>query len=265
MSTSPEGIYDIGIVDPGIPVENPTQSYWLSEPGEISKLRSPWTDVADMVIIGSGITAVSLCSTLLLHQPDLRIVVVESRDLCSGATGRNGGHCKAMSPGVWFERKESLGIREAIRVMEFEHSHVDEIKATVEKYQVECDLNLLEGLDVYHDMPTLSRAICALEDMQKNTPSLAAKYTLYTDRAELSSRNLSEHVVGAIGMAAASLWPYKLVISLFERLIAKHKLLVQTNTTVTAVIDDDRETTLLCKLTEEPSERAMYCMPQTPG
>ncbi|KAK7900189.1 hypothetical protein LTR67_003935 [Exophiala xenobiotica] len=103
MSSSPDGIYDVGIIDPGIPVETPTQPFWLSQPAKHSKLRSPWAETADVVVIGSGMTAVSLCLTLFSRRPGLKIVIIEARDLCSGATGRNGGHCKTMSPGVWFE------------------------------------------------------------------------------------------------------------------------------------------------------------------
>ncbi len=65
MSSSPDGIYEAGIIDPGLPVTNATQPFWLSEPSGISTLQSPWTEVADVVIIGSGMTAASLARTCI--------------------------------------------------------------------------------------------------------------------------------------------------------------------------------------------------------
>ncbi len=241
MSSSPEGIYDVGIVDPGTPIQKPTQPFWLSEPGKNSKLRSPWAESADVVVIGSGMTAVSFCLTLFSRQPELNVVIVEARDLCSGATGRNGGHCKAMSPGVWFDRKDQYGVEEAIKVMLFEHSHLEELVECVKRYDIDCDLRVLEGLDVYHDHVTFGRALRALKDMEVHSPELAAKYTIYTSRAELRARNCSDHVVGAIGMRAASVWPYKLVMALFDKMVLENRLGVQTNTVVTSVADNDEE------------------------
>ncbi|PLB55294.1 DAO-domain-containing protein [Aspergillus steynii IBT 23096] len=239
MSTSPEGIYEPGIVDPGLPVPNPTQPFWLSEPSKISTLQSPWSEHADIVIIGSGITAASLTRTLYAHRPDLKIVIVEARDLCSGATGRNGGHVKVISPGVWFERERNYGRQEALRVMQFEHSHLDAIAACVKENDIQCDFRLLEGLDCYHDEATLGRAKRALDEMRKSVPELAARYTLYTSRKLLDERHCSDKCIGAIGMPAASVWPYKLVTALFERFVDENGLSVQTNTSVTSIEDED--------------------------
>lgn len=100
MSSSPDGIYERGVVDPGLPVKEYSQPFWLSEPLSISNLQSTWIQEADVVIIGSGMTSVSLCLALYSACPELRIVVLEARGLCSGATGCNGGYCKAMSPSV---------------------------------------------------------------------------------------------------------------------------------------------------------------------
>ncbi|RSL49212.1 hypothetical protein CEP53_009250 [Fusarium sp. AF-6] len=99
MSTSPDGIYKRGLIDPGVPVDNSSKPFWLTEPVKFGKLQSPWVDSADIVIIGSGMTASSLCRALYSRGAS-KIVLLEARDLCSGATGRNGGHMKAMSPGA---------------------------------------------------------------------------------------------------------------------------------------------------------------------
>lgn len=249
MSTSPDGIYERGIIDPGLPVKSPTQPFWLSEPSTISKLQSsPWPETADIVIIGSGMTAVSLAYKLLTHQPATKIVIVEARDLCSGATGRNGGHIKVMSPGVWYDRVEEYGLQEAIRVMEYEHSHLREMVDCIQRNGIECDLRQLEGLDVYHDKRIFNRAVRAIEDMRKHVPALAARYTVYTTDEQLTSLNLNthageKHCVGAIGMPSGSMWPYKMVTGLFEKMVNERgkNLSIQTNTVVTSIQDQADE------------------------
>lgn len=74
-----------------LPRANPTLSYWQDPPDEIADLRS--TEVlpesADVVIIGSGITGAAVAWNLL-QKGKQNIVMLEARQACSGATGRNG-------------------------------------------------------------------------------------------------------------------------------------------------------------------------------
>lgn len=74
-----------------LPRDNPTQSYWQLEPDEIADLRSTdaLPDKADTVIIGSGITGAAVAFNLLSNGAR-DIVMLEARQACSGATGRNG-------------------------------------------------------------------------------------------------------------------------------------------------------------------------------
>ncbi|CAK7238279.1 hypothetical protein SEUCBS140593_010505 [Sporothrix eucalyptigena] len=185
-------------------------------------------------------TSVSLCRSLLATRPELNITVLDARGLCAGATGRNGGHVKAVSPGVWYERKKHFGVKEALRIMAYEHSHVDYIAECVRENNIDCDLHLVEGLDVYHDTSIYSNAVSALEDLRKYDPSLASRYTVYMAREELDKRNCRPHVVGAIGMPAATCWPYKFVTFLFAKMLKAHSSLnIQSTTAVTAVLDSD--------------------------
>src|SRR5271155_2588207 len=83
-------------LDPGLPLPNPTKSSWLIPPDPLHNHRSSKflpTDVLDVVIIGSGFSGTSV-AWHLLHDKDrnanLKILMLEARDVCSGATGRNG-------------------------------------------------------------------------------------------------------------------------------------------------------------------------------
>lgn len=75
----------------GLPVDNPTKSYWHREPSE--KLLDHRTTKelprsADVVIVGSGITGSFAAHFLKEKRPDLNVVMLEAREACWGATGR---------------------------------------------------------------------------------------------------------------------------------------------------------------------------------
>lgn len=88
-----------------LPRDNPTQSYWQDPPDDIADLRTtpdlPGT--AEIVIIGSGITGAAVAWNLLqdgngsggsgvsdISSTSRGVVMLEARQACSGATGRNG-------------------------------------------------------------------------------------------------------------------------------------------------------------------------------
>lgn len=241
MSGALEGIYEPGIVDPGVPSPKSTTPFWHSEPHPRANHQSPWPiEPVDVVIIGAGISGMSLARTLTSSNPDLRIVLVEARSLCSGATGRNGGHIKTMTFAMWGERKESFGVEEAIRISAFEHAHIDATTKAIRDDGIECDLVMTEGIQAYYEEKSFNRAVAALEDMRAFAPHLAAKHTVYSDKKKLKDDfKLSPRCVGAIGVPAASVWPYKWVTTVLGKLIDAGKLNVQTNTIVRYVQDND--------------------------
>lgn len=96
-------------IPPSLPRDSPTTSYWQDPPdGSVADLRSTpeLPSAADTVIIGSGITGAAVAWGLLGGDEDdgadggndgssassdsKDIVMLEARQACSGATGRNG-------------------------------------------------------------------------------------------------------------------------------------------------------------------------------
>ncbi|KAL3472830.1 FAD dependent oxidoreductase [Aspergillus californicus] len=227
-------VYEPALKDPGLPVANPTKSFWLQDPVSPGTTHTAWVDRADIVVIGSGITAASFL--LKLHQlnPRLSAVVVEARDLASGATGRNGGHIKPSVYTEWTERKRKYGLHEAIRLTRFEDGHLEEISRFIHDNAVECDLKIQGSLDAYFDGETFQDAVEAVRDMKKHVPDIANKYEIYTSAEDLLALGFSPACVGAVGFAAASLWPYKLV-SWVYRLLAAKGYRIQQNCAVTGV------------------------------
>jgi hypothetical protein len=86
-------------VSPGIPVSSPSSPYWTAPLSPISKHGSgpdsKLPSYADIVVIGSGISGTSFARTIMdydeKHRQNadpLQLVMLEARDVCSGATGR---------------------------------------------------------------------------------------------------------------------------------------------------------------------------------
>lgn len=242
-------IYQAGRVDPGIPVPRPTQSLWLrcqassashtkrrgTLASTTSQQDSSLPDRADFVIIGSGLTAAVLCNTLSrLISASTSIVVLEARQLCGGATGRNGGHVKTSSVYTdWLDRKAKYGLEETTKLTLFEHGHLktitDFIQASVpsdntngvdeEAEAVECDFREHESVDAYFDEDTFQQAVRSLEDMRRHLPRVAENFSVVSNHDALARLGCApDRCVGAVVSAAASLWPYKLVRHIFSKL-----------------------------------------------
>src|SRR3954465_14638953 len=78
---------------PTLPLPNGTPSYWQDPPdAEVASFQSvakfPLT--ADCVVVGSGISGTCISWFLLEKPPQLQGAMLEAREACSGATGRNG-------------------------------------------------------------------------------------------------------------------------------------------------------------------------------
>lgn len=98
---------------------NDAKCYWIDNfPISLDErfAATSLPEEADVVIIGSGITGAAAAYRFSKLQPDLRIAVLEARGICSGATGRNGGHfCR---PEVYdFRHLSKLwGAEDALRI-----------------------------------------------------------------------------------------------------------------------------------------------------
>ncbi|OSC96675.1 FAD dependent oxidoreductase [Trametes coccinea BRFM310] len=139
-----------------LPVPNPTKSFWIDTPGAnpLAKEGSegPLTADADIAIIGSGITGVSAAYHLsrLLAQAgnterSLKIVILEARDFCSGATGRNGGHLTANFFAEFVAYSALFGVDDARRAIALEQRTVSEIIKLVEEAGKNSELDLVAG------------------------------------------------------------------------------------------------------------------------
>lgn len=109
----------------------------------------------DIIIIGSGITGCSIARNLLQNNKSLQIVVLEARSISSGATGRNGGHVKAVPEYSYAELNDSLGKEAADEVIRFTLANVDALMDVTSQLSPElqrfCEMRRVEALNLFTD------------------------------------------------------------------------------------------------------------------
>jgi glycine/D-amino acid oxidase-like deaminating enzyme len=79
------------------------------------------------------------------------VLILDTRKICSGATGRNGGHVK---PDLYFNVSKyvsTYGTSAAAEVASFEAANVSAVKDLVETEGLDCDFHLTRAIDVYLD------------------------------------------------------------------------------------------------------------------
>ncbi|KAK8098484.1 uncharacterized protein PG998_013970 [Apiospora kogelbergensis] len=227
----------------GLPVSNPSKSYWLKEPSEklLGHRTTPELPAsADVVIVGSGITAAFAAHTLKERKPELNVVMLEAREACFGATGRNGGHCQ---PAMYAAPPH---------IASFELRTYSYLKSIVEEYSIPCDWHSTSGVHAYYSAPLFDLAKDVINRLSESYPDLAANvavvnkgvagspaYLLEGERKELTLEGLRIPTAegAVVQWNAASLWPYKLVAFVLERLLATKAggFNLQTNTPVTGL------------------------------
>ncbi|KAI1773391.1 FAD dependent oxidoreductase [Hypoxylon cercidicola] len=217
----------------GLPVDNPTKSYWHREPSE--KLLGHRTTKelprsADVVIVGSGITGSFAAHFLKEKRPDLNIVMLEAREACWGATGRNGGHCQ---PAIYAAEPH---------IASFELRNFAFLKTLVAELSIPCDWRSTSGVHAFYSTPLFGRVRRAVDALADAYPDLAANVAVVARAEEggsgglggtpayllegerrgltLSGLRVPDAAGAVVQWNAASLSPYKLVSFVLERLLA---------------------------------------------
>ncbi|KAK6863479.1 FAD dependent oxidoreductase [Apiospora arundinis] len=221
-----------------------TESYWRSSTLPIDTHRST-TDLprhADIVIIGAGYCGASIAHHLVTEserqgRPLPSIVILEARQACSGATGRNGGHLKP-DPYLRAARVlETHGKEVAEHVASFEARQVQEVQDLVHSSGFDCDFEETMVSDVCLDDTGSRNTGVALNKVV--TAGISTAQTI-----ERSTGLEAEQISGVRGAKsclkykAARLWPYRLVCQMLEDCVSQGVNL-QTMTPVTSAIPRD--------------------------
>jgi hypothetical protein len=167
---------------PGLPNPEPAQTYWLDDPPypELVHVSSPkLPQTADVVIIGSGIAGAAVARSLLHERrrrntrTNEKVVVLDARQLCSGATARNGGHIK---PTVYecFSRLSKLSSKDrAAALTRFQHRHIESLIQLCRSEGIDsAEARKVETVDFFLDSQSFNKAVADVDEVKRWLPEV---------------------------------------------------------------------------------------------
>ncbi|KAK4151523.1 FAD dependent oxidoreductase [Chaetomidium leptoderma] len=239
------------------PCANPTTSYWQDPPDALADHRTTpdLPSSADTVIIGSGITGAAVAWGLLQSSNNNNnpgsILMLEARQACSGATGRNekGGHTKAASYLSFPHNRTAHSPATAAQIARLELANIRAVHAFARDHALavgdDCDLHPCDTIDVHYDPVQWREAVAAVEAMQREVFSTSSSsseegegemYRLFStreveERFFVGSGEDGLRVQGGVGYFAGSLSAYKFGVGVLRLCLGKG-LNLQTGTPV---------------------------------
>ncbi|USP76171.1 uncharacterized protein yc1106_03445 [Curvularia clavata] len=243
------------------PIANPLPSYWHNPKSPLANVIEPETDKPttpyDYAIIGSGISGAMIAHNLLQMQPNARVVMIEAREICSGATGRNGGHTKAASYRTYMHHMQEFGKQEALKIARLEYANIIETHRMAEAMGIDCESKLCNTVDLVYDKSTFEldkiviQALRADAEEHERQVGKAAWYEVHEDLADVQKKFFAapensnptiegeEKLHGAIEYVAGRVHGYRFVTGVLSECVKKG-LQLCTNTTVDSIQPSQR-------------------------
>jgi glycine/D-amino acid oxidase-like deaminating enzyme len=212
---------------------------------EAEKPNQPY----DYAIIGSGISGTMIAYNLLKLHLDARIVLLDARETCSGATGRNGGHTKSASYRSYMHHVQELGKGEALKIARMEYANLVETHRLAKETGNECESQLCDTVDIIYDKATFELGKVAIQNLradaevgEKDNGGMAC-YEILEDPKEVEHRCFvasendnpklaeREKVAGAFKYLAGRIHAYRFTMGVLEKCV-KQGLQLRTNTPV---------------------------------
>lgn len=169
------------ISSPALPSTASSVPMWHSDPPfpDLINIRSDkFPSDADIVIIGSGISGASLAYTILTECQTLgiakKVVMLEARQICSGATGRNGGHLKCSPYSEYCGWKKRFGGHNARKLLDFQMKHLPTILDLVRRENLaKAEAREVETVDVFIHEEAWKKAKDMVAELKADLPDVA--------------------------------------------------------------------------------------------
>ncbi|KAK5015237.1 hypothetical protein LTR16_003456 [Cryomyces antarcticus] len=189
-----------------LPTPSPSFSFWHTEPSPLLLGHRSTRDLppyADVVIVGSGITGAAAAYHLThdARAKGMSVLMLEAREACWGATGRNGGHCQPLL----------LSHPCTLSIPLFELSNYRAIQSLIAAHAIDCEFVVQPSVRAFYSVALFAAAEANIAILIETAPHLAALLTVVRDRPTLERLRVPNAVGAVVSQPAARLWPYKLV------------------------------------------------------
>lgn len=233
----------------GLPVPGPTLSPWQAVPSPYADhLTTPrLPSRCEVCIIGTGLSGIATAFHLLTMDPGVRITLLEARQLCSAATGRNGGHLTSdlftFAPALLAHGYSPAEVAAHAR---FEIDNFDALSETIRSEGIACEYARKTHLDICATAEELA-TLCAALDCMTSLAGPVAGVSIVLDAPDGEASRLAGLPCHAVVRHAysASLNPYLLTTGLLAILVERYpdRLALYTHTPVTSVVTVSTTTT----------------------
>ncbi|CAF1389358.1 unnamed protein product [Didymodactylos carnosus] len=197
----------------------------MSNPDKLAHHRST-NDLplhSDIVIIGSGYAGSSCAYYIYKDQPQNQtppiVTMLEARETCSGASGRNGGHLKPDVYASYSRYSDMYGRKNAETLMQFEANHIEAMSELVSEENIQCDWQITRACDLYADSQQAAQAKASY--LQRCADGGDVSDICEIPSHELLSIVRVKNMLYGITFTAASIHPYKLVHHLLHKCVER--------------------------------------------
>ncbi|KAL4875625.1 FAD dependent oxidoreductase [Aspergillus karnatakaensis] len=212
-------------------------SYWLGgvqgDPLLYHRTTPELPSSADIVIIGSGMTGTLVAKYATEAWPGKSVVVLEAREFCSGATGRNAGHCKPDQWRGFTAYEEAFGTEQALKILQNEQDTWSALVRYVRENNVDCDLWVGDTLDV----PVTPEVAATAKNNFERYKAVGGKVdhiTVTHDPTKAQEISQIKDAQACYAWPASTLYPWKLTAHVMRENLKKGVNL-QTRTRVSQV------------------------------
>ncbi|KAF2630550.1 DAO-domain-containing protein [Macroventuria anomochaeta] len=235
------------------PTANPTKCYWIENAeSPLRNFRSSDELPAetDVAIIGSGYAGASTAYWIHKYtekaskQP--QVTLLEARDICGGATGRNGGQLRPHAYSRYPAWSKRFGPDGAMGLIAHEMAHLSAFRdlADAEGIAEEVCLKFGETFDAAMTDEAWTRLKGAFQAMQKDhgdENDIVKACRLIEDAREAEEFSQMKGALAAVVHPTGQIWAYKFVHALLRIVLQKGNLNLQANTPVTGVSERDAD------------------------